>query len=117
MPAKRMTIAAAMKMGAVLPDVERTATWGASSRDCRGSSPTPFAICCAWDESSPARGRRGNRRAPSAGRAVTADADAQWRGRPSCERARDDQRCAGAEQHRLLEYIGSRPLGGRILGK
>ncbi|HVG72793.1 MAG TPA: hypothetical protein VM819_17895 [Vicinamibacterales bacterium] len=29
MPAKRMTIAAAMKMGAVLPDVERTTTWGA----------------------------------------------------------------------------------------
>ena len=36
MPAKRMTIAAAMKMGAVLPDVERTTTWGAPTLKVRG---------------------------------------------------------------------------------
>ena len=36
MPAERITIAAAMKMGAVLPDVERTTTWGAPTLKVRG---------------------------------------------------------------------------------
>src|SRR5687767_8363788 len=36
MPAKRMTMAAAIRMGAALPDVERTTSWGAPTLKVRG---------------------------------------------------------------------------------
>jgi hypothetical protein len=35
-PPKRMTIALAMKLGAALPDVERTTSWGAPTLKVRG---------------------------------------------------------------------------------
>ena len=36
MPGKRMTMAAAMKIGAALPEVERTTSWGAPTLKVRG---------------------------------------------------------------------------------
>ena len=36
MPPRRMTIASAMKIGSLLPDVERTTTWGAPTLKVRG---------------------------------------------------------------------------------